>query len=103
MKYYFLNFGNKIHRTKAMMSMPPNVGTAHSQTVISNPKTTTVLKITDGQMNRQANASAKSKEVQANTQSQRFCTTFAFAPTARHTDTTNNLNILKKSNITNKI
>jgi hypothetical protein len=35
------------------------------------------------------NASAKPKEVQANTQSKGFCTTFAFASTARNTDKTN--------------
>jgi hypothetical protein len=36
----------------------------------------------DRQMNRQPNASAKSKEVQPTAPSQRICTTFAFTPTA---------------------
>ena len=36
-------------------------------------------------MNRQANASAKSKEVQSDTQNQHDCTTFAFALTPKTT------------------
>ncbi len=40
-------------------------------------------------MKKQANTSAKSKEVQSDTQSQHNCTTFAFALTPKTTYATN--------------
>lgn len=55
-----LNFVLKIRH----IAKPKNVG--------GHPKPATVHNSTDGQMNRQANASAKSKELQPNAQSQRF-------------------------------
>jgi len=55
--------------------------------VSCHPKPATVHKSTDEQMTRQANASAKSKELQPNPQSQRFAAHLLLPQPHRHTST----------------
>ena len=68
--------------------------------VSCHPKPATVHKSTDKQMNRQANASAKSKELQPTAQSQRFAAHLLLPQPHQHTSTdtnTGNRNVTIKS------